>query len=363
MLEEPRSGGRHGPILWRAAPEYFLVGVPGAQAQHAFGAPFVGTFGAGERELADLERRVGIAAPVAERLALGAAADLVDIAVSDAHDMEGLSDLAGVIEMRRQPGTERLGQVGGDHLDPRQPVGVGAGGPSPQVNDTVALDHVDEHAAQVNQTGRVARGVMAARLEKRRLVGTEMADLPDAGGSSTSGVPCSTTAFMTVHQHTPNSSASRATERASSPTCRHTSAPPRRVSTAWAPKSGESRSRSSPHTAVPPPPLVPDQPGGPIEARHVTHVHRRPVLGLSSHPATRPAHHGGRLDLDDHLDRASSHAQHLEPVQAQHLPGHRGAVAHAVVSSSLLPSNSCDDGGTPAPSGGSPGYLTPHSDA
>ncbi len=54
---------------------------------------------------------------------------------------------------------------------------------------------------------------------------------PTRSGSSTSGAPCSTTAFMTVHQHTPNSSATLETGRASSPTWRHASLPARRVMT------------------------------------------------------------------------------------------------------------------------------------
>jgi hypothetical protein len=62
---------------------------------------------------------------------------------------------------------------------------------------------------------------------------------PTRRGSSTSGVPCSTTAFMTVHQHTPSSSATLLTGRASSPTCRHASAPARRVSTTWASRCSE----------------------------------------------------------------------------------------------------------------------------
>jgi Transposase len=53
-------------------------------------------------------------------------------------------------------------------------------------------------------------------------------------GSSTSGVPCSMTAFMIVHQHTPSSSASWLTGRAFSPTCRHASTPARRVNTTCA---------------------------------------------------------------------------------------------------------------------------------
>ena len=45
---------------------------------------------------------------------------------------------------------------------------------------------------------------------------------------------CSITAFITVHQHTPNSSATCDTGRAFSPTWRHASIPARRVITACA---------------------------------------------------------------------------------------------------------------------------------
>ena len=65
-----------------------------------------------------------LAAAVAERLVLHPAADLVDAAVGDPYDVERVSDTAGVIEVRGQAGAERLGQIGGHHLDPREPVRV-----------------------------------------------------------------------------------------------------------------------------------------------------------------------------------------------------------------------------------------------
>ena len=75
-----------------------------------------------------------------------------------------------------------------------------------------------------------------ARLARRNDVSStpSWVTAPMRPGSSTSGVPCSMTAFITVHQHTPSSPATLATGRASSPTWRHASAPARRVSTAWA---------------------------------------------------------------------------------------------------------------------------------
>ena len=51
-------------------------------------------------------------------------------------------------------------------------------------------------------------------------------------GSSTRGVPCSSTAAMTVDHPTPRSRATQATERFCSPTCRHASARARSVSDA-----------------------------------------------------------------------------------------------------------------------------------
>jgi hypothetical protein len=84
-----------------------------------------------------------LAAAVAEGLVLDAATDLVDAAVADAHDVERVSDAAGVIEVWGQPSAERLGQVGGHHLDPRQPGRIRVGRPSPQVPGRVAFDHVD----------------------------------------------------------------------------------------------------------------------------------------------------------------------------------------------------------------------------
>jgi len=52
---------------------------------------------------------------------------------------------------------------------------------------------------------------------------------PTRAGSSTRRVPCSITAFMIVHQHTPNSAATVETGRANSPTWRHASSPARHL--------------------------------------------------------------------------------------------------------------------------------------
>ena len=80
--------------------------------------------------------------------------------------------------------------------------------------------------------GRIQGGVAAVGPQPRRLIVTELRDGPDPVGASTSGELCSMTAAITVHQHTPSSSASWLTGRAFSPTWRHISVPARRVSTA-----------------------------------------------------------------------------------------------------------------------------------
>src|SRR5215216_6824084 len=67
---------------------------------------------------------------VAQGLVLHAPAHGIDAAVADAHHVERVSDAAGVIEVRGQPGTERLGEIGDHHLDARQPCRVGALGAS-----------------------------------------------------------------------------------------------------------------------------------------------------------------------------------------------------------------------------------------
>ena len=105
-------------------------------------------------------------------LVLDPATDLVDAAVGDADDVEGIGDTSGMAELGRQPRSERLGQVGGHHLDAGDPVGIGIPRPSPQVSGRVALDHVDEHlCSQVDQTGGVDGGVVSGGLHMAVSVG------------------------------------------------------------------------------------------------------------------------------------------------------------------------------------------------
>jgi len=138
---------------------------------------------AGEEQLADPIQRVGLAAPVMQGLVLHAAADLVDATVPDPHDMERIGDAGGVIEVRGQPGPERLGQVRGHHADPGQPPGIRVGGPSPQVRRLVAFNHVDhDPRLEINQASRVDRRVAPVRPQERGLIDTEMRDRSDPAG-------------------------------------------------------------------------------------------------------------------------------------------------------------------------------------
>ena len=162
-------------------------------------------------------------------------------------------------------------------------------------------------------------------------------------GSSTSGVPCSITAFMIVHQHTPNSSATCDTGRAFSPTWRHASIPARRVITACA----STWSECSVHVfashsvfAATPPPLAPHQPGRTTETREVTNLHRLAFVRLRARSRTPriPSNSAivsivitsSSVDLD--------HLEHPEPVKSQQRFRQPDTVAHAGVSSSSQPS-------------------------
>ena len=68
--------------------------------QHAFMATLIESFIAREQELADPIERVGLPAPVPERLVLDAPAHLVDAAVGDAHDVKGIGYPDGMVEVR-----------------------------------------------------------------------------------------------------------------------------------------------------------------------------------------------------------------------------------------------------------------------
>jgi len=118
------------------------------------------------------------------------------------HDVEGSATLVAWSRWgRSRPGSSR--QVGGHDAYVTQPGRVLTGAPSPQVSGAVALHHVDHLATtKVHQAGGVDRRVLLIGGEERRLVDAQDRTFPTRSGSSTRGVPWSSTAFMTVHQQT-----------------------------------------------------------------------------------------------------------------------------------------------------------------
>ena len=118
---------------------------------------------------------------MAEHLVLHASAHRVAASVRDPHDVECISNADGMIEVRRQPGSERLRQIRGGHLDALEPGGIGVRCPFPQVNSGVAFDHVDHPACfEVDEPGRVDRVMVPVRQQERRFVHTQLADLADS---------------------------------------------------------------------------------------------------------------------------------------------------------------------------------------
>lgn len=148
------------------------------------------------------------------------------------------------------------------------------------------------------------------------------------------------TAFMTVHQHTPNSSATCDTGRASSPTWRHASVPARRVNTTWASRCCD----VSVHVLLaqrlpaPPSPLHPHQPRRSPETGQIPDRHPHPILGLGPGAAPSTADTIGHcLDRDNQLRDGLGNVEHPEPGQSQQRLRQTSTVAHAGVSSPLLP--------------------------
>jgi hypothetical protein len=225
-----------GRIVGQPGTEELVVGITDAQSeQHPIGTAFVEPFGASEEQLADPIQRVRLAAAMTEGLVLHPPPDLIDAAVGDPHDVKRIGDAAGVIEMRRQSGAERLGQIRRHHGDPAEPRRVSVLGPAPQVIGAVAFHHVDHDVTpEVDQAGRVDRRMLPVGGQERRLVDPQLRHSADSIRVVDERGACSMTAFMIVHQHTPSSSANWATGRAFSPTWRHASMPARRVSTACA---------------------------------------------------------------------------------------------------------------------------------
>ena len=126
-------------LFGQPRPEDLVVGVTHAQAeQHPVMAPLVESFVAGEKQLADAVERVVLAASMVQRLVLDTSSHLVEAAVGDAHDVERIGDPGHMREVGVESSPVGLGQIGGHHIDARQP-GLGLSGePFPQVIGAVA---------------------------------------------------------------------------------------------------------------------------------------------------------------------------------------------------------------------------------
>jgi hypothetical protein len=196
-------------------------------------AAFVEPFGAREHDLADPVERVVAAVTVAQGLVLDPAPHRVEAPVADTHDVERIRDAGGVIVPADEPG----------------PVGLGRSVATTPMPSSQSRGWVSSHRRRSpallpstrsirirwsRSTSPVAYRVGWSRVARRNEVSStpRAVTSPTRSGSSMSGRPCSSTAVMIVHQHTPSSSASSDTGRAFSPTWRHASAPARMVSTA-----------------------------------------------------------------------------------------------------------------------------------
>ncbi len=207
-------------------------------------------------------------------------------------------------------------------------------------------------------TSPVAYTVACVRLARRNDVSStpSCATAPTRSGSSTSGVPCSITAFMTVHQHTPNSFATCDTGRAFSPTWRHASIPARRVITAWASTradrsvhvfashaSSTQRHRRLRHTSLA---------GRPKHARSRISTRRRSCASARTPQREQPS----TVAVDSIAITSSSGLSITSSTRNPSSPSSASASPipslTSGVSSSSQPSNSRNDGGTPGPRGG-----------
>ena len=309
-----------------------------------------------------------------EGLVLHPPADLVEAAVGDPHDVERVGHPAGVIQPGRQAGAEASARSVATTLIPASHAGIGVGDPSAQVSGAVAFDHVDDARGVAGRPARWRRRWRGPGWRPGTTSRRSPAGAPDrpGRGSSTSGVPCSITG---VHDRPPAHpellghlrhragqltdlaarlgpgpagqhhlgvellGASRSTSCASHNGSRHRHRRLRHTSRAGRPKHGQIPDRD-PH----------------------------PILGLRPSPAPRAADHLGVVSIVTTSSTAvSRHLEHPEAGQSQQRLGQTVTVAHAGVSSSSLPSDSRDDGGTPAPHGGprrpTPARPPPYSDA
>jgi hypothetical protein len=146
---------------------------------------------------------------------------------------------------------------------------------------------------------------------------------------------------MTVHQHTPNSSATfdnRPGELTHLPARLGARSPGQhdlRVEVLGALRPGLAFTQRRP-TA--PPPLAPDQPCGTTEAGQISNGDLDAVVRLGARATVLAADHGGRrLDPDDELVGCLAHRQHPEPIESQQRLSQASTVAHRQGSFSSSP--------------------------
>lgn len=252
--------------------------------------------------------------------------------------------------MRRQPSAKGLRQIGGNHLDVSQPCGVGVGQPAAQVLGAVALRDVDEHVTtQVDQPGGVDDRVLAGRLQKRRLIDTEVADPADAlrvvderGPVLDDGVhhrPPAHPELLGHLRHRPGELADLAARLSAGASGEHDLGV--EMLDAFGP-----RLAITARFAAPPPPLDPPQPRRSTEARQIADIDRDPVLGFGARTtALAPDHGGRRLDRHDHLDIGLADLEHPEPGQSQQRLGEAVTFVHAGAFLVVAALSSRDDGG------------------
>ena len=303
---------------------------------------------------------------MAQRLVLHPAADRVEAAVGDPHDMERVGDPAGVIEVRGQPGPERLGQIGGHHRDPRQPRRIGAAVHRRRSAAAVAFAPCRSRRGAAGRPGRWRRSSEWWRLALRNDVSSipELTDPADPVGvvDQRGAVldhrvhhrPPAHAELLGHLGHRSGELADLAARLRPGPAGQHH-------------LGVEVLGGLRPRLAVavrlgaPPPPLAPHQPSRPPEAGQVPH--RRPADVRAPRPESRNQLQPTTSAV---VSTVITNSSAVSVTSSTRKPGSPNSASTRPVPSftqgpfsSSQPSDSRDDGGAPAPRGG-PSDL-PHS--
>ena len=187
-----------------------VVGVEQAAQFRVSGG--VEAFVGDRHQLADPVERVGLAAPVAERVVLHAATGLVEHEVGELHHMERICDLDGVREHRVEHRPIRPGQIEGCPLDRLTPCGGPLAEPGARRCGVTTRDDVEElSAGDVNDLGRPHAMAESAEPAEQDLVESDRCRRADT--VRINARPWRTTASITVCQSQPRSFATSATAR------------------------------------------------------------------------------------------------------------------------------------------------------